>query len=141
LKAYESVSHARRSIGEYIELYNRKRPHSSLADQTPDGGILRDAACDQVGSMIASDIPLKNIENLSERARPPLTSMNSMNGRRSRRTLITLSTPHMKPAPTRSIAIRRSAGAVQNSIRFVTRSLVNFRKCRTRSCWQVTQSH
>ncbi|WP_244135168.1 integrase core domain-containing protein, partial [Burkholderia sp. BCC0322] len=36
LKAYESVSHARRSIGEYIELYNRKRPHSSLADQTPD---------------------------------------------------------------------------------------------------------
>ncbi|RQV01707.1 hypothetical protein DF039_36780 [Burkholderia cenocepacia] len=36
LKAYESVSHARRSIGEYIELYNRKRPHSGLADQTPD---------------------------------------------------------------------------------------------------------
>ncbi|MDR6504245.1 transposase InsO family protein [Burkholderia ambifaria] len=36
LKAYESVSHARRSIGEYIEMYNRKRPHSSLADQTPD---------------------------------------------------------------------------------------------------------
>jgi putative transposase len=36
LKAYESVSHARRSIGEYIELYNRKRPHSSLADRSPD---------------------------------------------------------------------------------------------------------
>lgn len=36
LKAYESVSHARQSIGEYIDLYNRKRPHSSLADQTPD---------------------------------------------------------------------------------------------------------
>jgi putative transposase len=36
LKAYESFSHARRSIGEYIELYNRKRHHSSLADQTPD---------------------------------------------------------------------------------------------------------
>jgi len=35
-------------------------------------GVLRDAACDQVGSMTASDIPLKNIENLSERARPPL---------------------------------------------------------------------
>jgi len=28
LRAYESVSHARRSIGDYIELYNRKRPHS-----------------------------------------------------------------------------------------------------------------
>ncbi len=36
LKAYESVSHARRSIGEYIDLRNRKRPHSSLEDQTPD---------------------------------------------------------------------------------------------------------
>jgi putative transposase len=36
LKAYESVSHARRSIRQCIELYNRKRPHSSLADQTPD---------------------------------------------------------------------------------------------------------
>nr|WP_088504667.1 IS3 family transposase [Burkholderia ubonensis] len=36
LKAYESISHARRSIGKYIDLYNRKRPHSSLADQTPD---------------------------------------------------------------------------------------------------------
>ncbi|KVN94458.1 integrase [Burkholderia ubonensis] len=36
LKAYESVSHARRFIGGYIELYSRKRLHSSLADQTPD---------------------------------------------------------------------------------------------------------
>ncbi len=37
LRAYESVSHARRSIGQYIELYNRKRPHPSLAaPQTPD---------------------------------------------------------------------------------------------------------
>ncbi|WP_372454370.1 IS3 family transposase [Burkholderia catarinensis] len=36
VKAYESVSHARRSIGDYIELYNRKRPHSSLTDRTPD---------------------------------------------------------------------------------------------------------
>ena len=38
LRAYESVNHARRSIGQCIELYNRKRPHSSLADQTPDEG-------------------------------------------------------------------------------------------------------
>jgi putative transposase len=37
LKAYEPVSHARHSMSEHIELYNRKRPHSSLADQTPDG--------------------------------------------------------------------------------------------------------
>ncbi|WP_425605844.1 integrase core domain-containing protein [Paraburkholderia translucens] len=36
LKAKESVSHAQRSIGEYIELYKRNRPHSSLADQAAD---------------------------------------------------------------------------------------------------------
>ncbi|WP_082720690.1 integrase core domain-containing protein [Burkholderia sp. ABCPW 14] len=36
LKAYESVSHTRCSIGEYVNLYNRKWLHSSLADQTPD---------------------------------------------------------------------------------------------------------
>lgn len=36
LRAYDSVSHARRSIGDYIELYNRKGPHSSLPDRTPD---------------------------------------------------------------------------------------------------------
>jgi hypothetical protein len=36
LKAYESVSHARRSIADYMNLYNQKRPHSSLEDQTPD---------------------------------------------------------------------------------------------------------
>jgi putative transposase len=36
LKAYDSVSHARRSLDAYIDLYNQRRPHSSLADQTPD---------------------------------------------------------------------------------------------------------
>lgn len=36
LKACESVSHARLCIDEYVELYNRKRPHSSLVDRTPD---------------------------------------------------------------------------------------------------------
>ncbi len=36
LKAYESVGQARTSIGKYLEIYNRKRPHSSLDDRTPD---------------------------------------------------------------------------------------------------------
>ncbi|UIF89353.1 IS3 family transposase (plasmid) [Cupriavidus necator] len=36
LKAYDSVSHARRSIADYLTWYNQRRPHSSLADQTPD---------------------------------------------------------------------------------------------------------
>jgi transposase InsO family protein len=35
-QAYESVGHARRSIGDYINLYNQRRPHSSLEDRTPD---------------------------------------------------------------------------------------------------------
>jgi putative transposase len=36
LKAYESVSQARQSIAAYMTWYNRGRPHSSLADRTPD---------------------------------------------------------------------------------------------------------
>jgi len=36
LRAYESVSHARHSLSKYIEIYNTKRPHSSLARRTPD---------------------------------------------------------------------------------------------------------
>jgi putative transposase len=36
LRAYDSVSDARSSIGRYLDLYNRRRPHSSLDDMTPD---------------------------------------------------------------------------------------------------------
>jgi putative transposase len=36
LHAYDSVSVAREGIGRYLDLYNRRRPHSSLDDQTPD---------------------------------------------------------------------------------------------------------
>ncbi|UIF89112.1 IS3 family transposase (plasmid) [Cupriavidus necator] len=36
LKAYDSVSHARRSIADYLTWYMYGRPHSSLADKTPD---------------------------------------------------------------------------------------------------------
>src|SRR5450432_2541892 len=36
LKAYDSVSEARTSIGRYLEFYNQRRPHSSLDDATPD---------------------------------------------------------------------------------------------------------
>jgi len=36
LRAYESVSEARNSIGRYLDFYNRRRPHSSLDDRTPD---------------------------------------------------------------------------------------------------------
>ena len=36
LHAYDSVSAARAGIGRYLDLYNRRRPHSSLDDRTPD---------------------------------------------------------------------------------------------------------
>jgi putative transposase len=36
LRAYESVSEARNSIGCYFDFYNRRRPHSSLDGNTPD---------------------------------------------------------------------------------------------------------
>lgn len=40
LRAYDSVSSARNSIERYLSLYNTRRPHSSLADQTPDQAYL-----------------------------------------------------------------------------------------------------
>jgi putative transposase len=36
LKAYDSVSEARASIGCYLDFYNSRRPHSSLDGVTPD---------------------------------------------------------------------------------------------------------
>src|SRR5919106_2034525 len=36
LRAYDSVSEARISIGRYLTFYNGKRPHSSLDRKTPD---------------------------------------------------------------------------------------------------------
>src|ERR1700727_418856 len=36
LRAYESVSEARISIGRYLDFYNGRRPHSSLGARTPD---------------------------------------------------------------------------------------------------------
>jgi len=36
LHAYASVSEAKAGIGRYLTQYNTARPHSSLADQTPD---------------------------------------------------------------------------------------------------------
>ena len=36
LRAYRSVSEARRGLGRYLAFYNRGRPHSALGGQTPD---------------------------------------------------------------------------------------------------------
>ena len=36
LRAYDTVSEARASIGRYLAFYNGRRPHSSLDRNTPD---------------------------------------------------------------------------------------------------------
>jgi putative transposase len=36
LKAYDTVAQARTSLGQYLDWYNSKRPHSSLDARTPD---------------------------------------------------------------------------------------------------------
>jgi putative transposase len=36
LHAYDSVSEARVSLGRYFDFYNRRRPHASLDDATPN---------------------------------------------------------------------------------------------------------
>jgi putative transposase len=36
LRAYDSVSEARASLGRYLDFYNRRRPHSSLDGATPN---------------------------------------------------------------------------------------------------------
>jgi putative transposase len=42
LKAYESVTAARAGIANYLEFYNTRRPHSSLAGLTPDTAYFKD---------------------------------------------------------------------------------------------------
>jgi len=36
LRAYDTVSEAKASLGRYIAFYNERRPHSSLDGRTPD---------------------------------------------------------------------------------------------------------
>ena len=36
LKAYDSVSHAKASLGQFISFYNTRRPHQTFAGKTPD---------------------------------------------------------------------------------------------------------
>ncbi len=40
LRAYDSVSDARASLGTYLNFYNARRPHSSLGARTPEQAYL-----------------------------------------------------------------------------------------------------
>ena len=44
LHAYDSVSAARDGIGRYLDLYNRRRPHSALDGKTPDNAYFNHAS-------------------------------------------------------------------------------------------------
>lgn len=46
LRAYDTVSEARTSIGKYLDFYNSGRPHSSLDRRTPDQVYFRAKAVD-----------------------------------------------------------------------------------------------
>jgi putative transposase len=43
LKAYENITHARKSLGAYFNFYNTERRHQSLGRRTPDS-LYYDAA-------------------------------------------------------------------------------------------------
>ena len=47
LHGYDSVPDARASIGRYLDLYNRRRPHSSLDGMTPIKLTTEHTACRQ----------------------------------------------------------------------------------------------
>lgn len=36
LKAYESISHAKKELKKFFDRYNTRRPHQGLDDRTPD---------------------------------------------------------------------------------------------------------
>jgi putative transposase len=56
LRAYDSVSDARVSIGRYLRFYNERRPHASLDSMTPDQGYF-DFAALPLGSLTPADAP------------------------------------------------------------------------------------
>jgi putative transposase len=56
LKAYESLSEARKGLGDYFEFYNQMRRHQGL----------------DYRSIVMSSTPLKDQKNLFNEPRPPL---------------------------------------------------------------------
>ena len=72
LRAYDSVSDARISIGRYLDLYNRHRPHSSLDGMTPiEPTSAHTECCQSPWQPNPAEVPLIEAEKLSEQAGPP----------------------------------------------------------------------
>lgn len=68
LRAYDSVSEARASIGRYLDFYNGRRPHSSLA--AVPRSSLRQPAANPHGGLTPADAPLIGAEILFKQPRP-----------------------------------------------------------------------
>ena len=73
LRAYDSVSEARASIGRYLDFYNGRRPHSSLDGTTPDQAYFTPLP-HPLGSLTPADAPLIEAENLFRQPGPPLAA-------------------------------------------------------------------
>ena len=71
LRAYDSVSDARNSIGRYLDFYNGQHPHSSLSRRHARSGLLQPAAPPR-GGLTLADAPLyTSAENLFRQSGPP----------------------------------------------------------------------
>ena len=62
LRAYDSVSEARASIGRYFDFYNGRRPHASLDGNTPDQAYFN--PCPSAWQPNPGRTPLSDAENL-----------------------------------------------------------------------------
>ncbi len=68
LRAYDSVSEARASLGRCLDFYNSRRPHSSLDGMTPDQAYLPPPP---LGSLNPAEAPLIDAKKLFRQSDPP----------------------------------------------------------------------
>ena len=73
LHAYDSVIEARQSILQYVDWYNRARPHSSLDRHTPDEAYAVMLPTGKLAAYVAAETSLKNLGLLCNRMGPLLT--------------------------------------------------------------------
>ena len=74
LRAYDSVSEARASIGRYLDFYNGRRPHSSLDGRRPIKPTSTSRR-QSGGSLTQADIHLSTARKLFRQTEPPLNSI------------------------------------------------------------------
>ena len=63
LRAYDSVSEARASIGRYFDFYNGRRPHASLDGNTPDQAYFNPLPI-RMAELTPAETPISDAENL-----------------------------------------------------------------------------